>query len=189
MKKCIYILAVALSACIFFCACSNKDKEIEALQAEIQQLKEATPVPTPISTPEPSAYDLLNESEKELFDYLADAVIDFFNPSSVRVLKVAARTEVAAGLSDSFPDGEDCYIIQITGTNKIGGTINKYFQVNMMDYVYIDGDGNRIPMEKGSMLDVSLIYDILGINTESSVIDVGRINKALKERWENLGLD
>ena len=119
-----------------------------------------------------SEYDKLTDLEKGIFDAFIMNVNDFYNPSEVRFLGF-----------DSYFDSTKSIRIKIQGTNKLGGTLTKWYQLQVYDNTLSSG-GQIYYYDKGDMTETG---DWWIIDTDSEV-NVGRLNKALTEYWEDLGL-
>lgn len=117
----------------------------------------------------PSAIEQLNENEKEFYDYLVENLLnDAYNSSAMRVRKLYYSGESG---KKNFSSGTLSFIVQLEGTNKVGGTIsNLYGFIKLGDSVLF--------MPCGSSPDLS--YPM-----ETSVMDPAKINAALEEYWES----
>lgn len=109
----------------------------------------------------PSAYESLSDLEKQLFDAFIKCVDEFYNPSAVRFLQVS---------SCSILDNNVFAHIKIQGTNKLGGTLNKW-------YTLLFSGGSYTLLEQ--------TYESKGT---AENISVSKINKALNEYWEDMGI-
>ncbi|MDD4070714.1 MAG: hypothetical protein PHF05_09765 [Candidatus Izemoplasmatales bacterium] len=121
---------------------------------------------------EVSEYDKLSTLEKGIFDAFIMNVNDFYNPSEVRFL----------GFTTYFDSTKSIYV-KIQGTNRLGGTLTKWYSLQVYDNTLSDGD-QIYYYDKGDMTETG---DWWTIDTDSEV-NVGRLNKALTEYWEDLGL-
>lgn len=115
----------------------------------------------------PTAYELLNDAERELFDYMTGTMLNsFYNAPAVRIRKLF-----------NVNDGDLTYyaiVAELQGTNKLGGTIYKrYIMVR----------------QEGGVFCVSL-DDESDYGTEIPVdqMDPAKINAALEEYWSNVGM-
>lgn len=120
-----------------------------------------------------SEYDKLTDFEKGIFDAFIINVNDFYNPSEVRFL----------GFS-WYDDSIKVIRIKIQGTNKLGVTLTKWYQLQVYDYTLSSSEGEIFYYYKGDMTEMG---DWWTIDTDSEV-NVGRLNRALTEYWEDLGL-
>ncbi len=114
----------------------------------------------------PTAYELLNDAERELFDYMTGTMLkSFYNAPAVRIRKLF-----------NMNDGDLTYyaiVAELQGTNKLGGTIYKrYIMVRQEGGVFCPLDdesdyGTEIPVDQ---------------------MDPAKINAALEEYWSNVGM-
>lgn len=114
-----------------------------------------------------SPIESLNEQEKLIYEALMIGIKDFYNPQAVRVLEIKKS-------------GDDKCDITITGSNKLGGTIQKYYSLRLVD--------NGIN-KKGEMTDWTDFKELLKYGKKYDNVDVGNINRAIKQYWEDLGID
>lgn len=122
-----------------------------------------------VTVKEPSAIEQLNENEKEFYDYLTESWMDgVYNASAIRVKKLYYSGESG---KKSFSSGTFSFIVELEGTNKVGGTINKLYGF----YKFSD---SVLFMPCGSSPDLS--YPM-----ETSVMNPAKINAALEEYWGN----
>lgn len=117
----------------------------------------------------PTAYELLNDPERELFDYMVNTMLeDFYNASAVRIRKIYSNA--ANGTADDISG----IIVDIQGTNRLGGTLYKLYGIIKI------GD-NIISLPCGENPDLSNPMP-------TDVLDPLKINKALAEYWDNAGM-
>lgn len=122
----------------------------------------------------------LNYVEEQVYDRITSMVNEdgFFNPKEARLLDVVVKYEYS-NIDRKYSDTIDTYYIKVIGTNKVGGTINKCYEIYYSDYsqkwnnysetcedIYKSGNG----------------YEQLSSNS------IKNINKALQKYWSNLGL-
>ena len=117
------------------------------------------------SAPAPqTAYDKLNQMEKDFMNALIEATDDFYNPSSVRLVEVYDARYLST-------NGKLWATFKLQGTNKIGGTITGRY-----DIFYSESKSeyylSETTVSTGSDDDVS----------------VSKINAALNEYWSKQGL-
>ena len=108
-----------------------------------------------------SAYDNLSELERKFFDAFVESLDDFYNPSEVKILQIDSVIELS--------DGTVSAIIKIQGTNRLGGTLTKWYELwNIGNGYYLKerADGRGGPTNK---------------------VSVAKLNNALSEHWEKLG--
>ena len=102
----------------------------------------------------------------------------FFNPQEARLLDVIVKYEYSDTNRD-YSDSIEEYYIKIVGTNKVGGTINKCYNIYYNDY-----------SQKWTNYDETCedIYKTGAGYEQLSSNSIKNINKALQRYWENLGL-
>ena len=115
----------------------------------------------------PTAYELLNDAERELFDYMTGTMLkSFYNATAVRIRKLF-----------NVNDGDLTYyaiVAELQGTNKLGGTIYKrYIMVRQEGGVFC------VPLDDESDYGTEIPVDQM---------DPAKINAALEEYWSNVGM-
>ena len=108
----------------------------------------------------PTAYELLNDAERELFDYMTGTMLkSFYNAPAVRIRKFF-----------NMNDGDLTYyaiVAELQGTNKLGGTIYKrYIMVRQEGGVFC------VPLDDESDYGTEIPVDQM---------DPAKINAALEE--------
>lgn len=186
-------LALALILCLGLCACGGTAPEADTAAS--------TTAPVQLT-----AKEQLTEKELALFDALVKMVTsDFYEPSAIRVLEVGdldERTKWAddADLKDMLY-GPDSVVVRLQGENRVGGTLNNYYRVcitaaeNMSESAQSSIKNNTylgfmdaVLRHKGEVGDYVELENYEGIEEDASdMFDIGRINKALKEYWEDMG--
>ncbi|MGN0613786.1 MAG: hypothetical protein ACI4JB_07775 [Porcipelethomonas sp.] len=175
MKKMNLILTALLSGAILFTGCGKSDSE---------------------DNPE----NELSGKEEIIYDSLIEGIDAFYCPQAVRVLECSDIIQLIDDQNPYFIDVDiaHCYI-NISAQTKAGGTSNDVFCL----VTDINGS-SKYP--RGSMwtyedvIDSVSSYGIAAADlgfynmsdyqiTPDDEIDVGKINKALKFHWEELGLD
>ena len=195
MKK-RHILLLVLAVSLLLCSCGEVKIESITLSKNAAELKEGESVTlSAVVAPEnatesygwksadegvatvdengvvtvaaPTAYELLNDAERELFDYMTGTMLkSFYNAPAVRIRKLF-----------NMNDGDLTYyaiVAELQGTNKLGGTIYKrYIMVRQEGGVFcvpLDDEpdyGTEIPVDQ---------------------MDPAKINAALEEYWSNVGM-
>lgn len=122
----------------------------------------------------------LNYVEEQVYDRVTSMVNEdgFFNPKEARLLDVVVKYEY----SDSerkYIDTIDTYYIKVIGTNKVGGTINKCYEIYYSDY---SQEWNNYDENCEGIYKNGIGYEQL--TTKS----IKKINKAIQKYWNNLGL-
>ena len=116
----------------------------------------------------PTAYELLNDAERQLFDYMTGTMLEsFYNASAVRIRKIynnGANNDTVQGI-----------IVDIEGTNRLGGTtydLYGIFRLGDQTFFLPCGDG-KIDLSQPMPTDV---------------MDPAKINTALAEYWDDAGM-
>jgi len=120
---------------------------------------------TTIATNPPTALESLSDYERELFDCFLIGVDSVYVPTSARIVKCGKPIESTNGYT--------FVSLLIQAENKVGGTVSSIFNLKIT--------GTNI----GELLDNPFMDDV---GSEDPNINVGKINKALAEHWEDLGL-
>ena len=186
MKKTISLL-LALVLCLSLCACGGGNNTVE----------------TTVPTEPPTAREQLTELEEKLFNNLIAITKDsFYEPSAVRVLEVCDYYE---GTTRTDPDeydysyGPDRVVVRLQGENRVGGTVNHYYLIcltgaeNTSEYAktmiaaFARNKEMRMHFkaEEGEYAEIGDYYEVK--RDSSDIFDIGRINRALKEYWEEMG--
>ena len=196
MKKIIPLL-LALVLCLPLCACGGEAEP---------NVPETTEQTKPLT-----AREQLTEREEKLFRCIVAMATDvFFESSAVRVLEVCDYEERTI-YKDSGPDsydykylyGPDTVVVRLQGENKLSSIINQYFlvcitsaenkseyaqtMINNSDNEYVHYKEKRMEFkaEAGEFAGLSVHYE--ANEDASDLFNIGRINKALKEYWEEMG--
>ncbi len=144
-------------------------------------------------TPEPTAYEKLNDSEKLIFDALMIKINSYYSPSDVRVLQAGAYfgTDNPNVSHILDYDNHSCYL-QIQSTTQAGTTINKWIDLTLERYApYPEIEPDTIK-QKGDFYEYKTFLDENGFPLfyqQLEIVNVGNINRALKEHWENMGIE
>ena len=122
----------------------------------------------------------LNYVEEQVYDRVTSMVNEdgFFNPKEARLLDVVVKYEY----SDSerkYIDTIDTYYIKVIGTNKVGGTINKCYEIYYSNY---SQEWNNYNETCEDIYKTGMGYEQLPAKS------IKKINKALQKYWNNLGL-
>lgn len=194
MKKWMAIL-LTLAICLGLAACGEE------------------PVATTEPTEPPTAREQLSAEEERLFSVLITITTeDFYEPSTVRVLEVYdyddrtyweeyedSNDEVKRS-SYEHNYGPECVTVRLQAENRVGGTVNHYYRVcmtgaeNTSDFAkeqlqdcWLYGrDVARMgyKAETGEYVNCGDYYEP---KEEAEEFDVGKINRALKEYWDEMG--
>ena len=115
----------------------------------------------------PTAYELLNDAERELFDYMTGTMLkSFYNASAVRIRKI---------YNSASSDTVQAIIVDLEGTNRLGGTTYDLFGIFHVGDTIV-----ALPCGDGE-IDLSQPMP-------TDVIDPAKINAALAEYWDDAGM-
>ena len=122
----------------------------------------------------------LNYVEEQVYDRITSMVNEdgFFNPKEARLLDAVVKYEY----SDSerkYIDTIDTYYIKVIGTNKVGRTINKCYEIYYSNY---SQEWNNYNETCEDIYKTGMGYEQLPAKS------IKKINKALQKYWNNLGL-
>ena len=189
MKKAISLL-LALVLCLSLCACGDN--------SEVEE-------------------DTLTELEQQLVDYIIKiALEEYSEPSAVRVLNIGDYRERSKNEVDSSNYGPDTVVVQLMGQSTLTGNQNPYYRVCLtttenkskeaqdsiasdttMLRMYVFNGGAissrnqkrdsimRYSGEAGAYVELSSSHEI---EEPTESFSIKRVNTALKEYWENLGV-
>lgn len=115
----------------------------------------------------PTAYELLNDAERELFDYMTGTMLkSFYNASAVRIRKI---------YNSASSDTVQAIIVDLEGTNRLGGTTYDLFGIFHVGDTIV-----ALPCGDGE-IDLSQPMP-------TDVMDPAKINTALAEYWDDAGM-
>ena len=115
----------------------------------------------------PTAYELLNDAERELFDYMTGTMLEsFYNASAVRIRKI---------YNSASSDTVQAIIVDLEGTNRLGGTTYDLFGIFHVGDTIV-----ALPCGDGE-IDLSQPMP-------TDVMDPAKINAALAEYWDDAGM-
>lgn len=167
---------------IFFCfgfigmtACDSKQDIPENSTPEISSSVGGSVV-------EPTKYEQLNNNEKLIYDALMININTFYSPSSVRILEITA---LGYDINGNNIKGTSCHL-KIQATTQTGQTNNKWIRLTLSDYE--DEYGSY---KKGDFDESSFIVDgipLASVKVPEEIASAGKINKALIEYWQEMGL-
>ena len=163
-------MCIAIGATLYGCDNSNSEPDYDWIYPAPDK-PDSEPEPEP--EPEPStAYDLLEEKEKNVFHMMVDFSYYMKNPSSARIL-----SGVFDG--DYSDDGSFEAALCILGTNSFGATVRGYYNINGLDgeitYYYDMKDPIFSDMPGLNILDAM----------ETDDFEYAAVNDALEEYWED----
>lgn len=114
----------------------------------------------------PTAYELLNDAERELFDYMTGTMLkSFYNASAVRIRKI---------YNSASSDTVQAIIVDLEGTNRLGGTYDLFGIFHVGDTIVALPCGDR---------EIDLSQPM-----PTDVMDPAKINAALAEYWDDAGM-
>lgn len=115
----------------------------------------------------PTAYEQLNDAERELFDYMTGTMLkSFYNASAVRIRKI---------YNSASSDTVQAIIVDLEGTNRLGGTTYDLFGIfHVGDTIVALPCGDR---------EIDLSQPM-----PTDVMDPAKINAALAEYWDDAGM-
>lgn len=122
-----------------------------------------------------SAYDKLTEDEKLVFNALKMNLSSFYEQSSVRI--------VAAGKLGTNTGHID---LKIQGKNKLGGTVTKIYTLCYKTTTWTSDSGKTYTSYVGEMYEPSEL--VQSFFKEKDDVSIKRLNAALKEYFEDMGL-
>ena len=125
-------------------------------------------------------YSQLSYVEEQVYDRVTSMVNEdgFFNPKEARLLDVVVRYKYS-DIDRKYVDTVDTYYIKIIGTNKVGGTINKCYEIYYSNY---SQEWNNYNETCEDIYKTGMGYEQLPTKS------IKKINKALQKYWNNLGL-
>lgn len=178
-------------------ACGNQNQNNES---QTNTTKEATEI-VATTEKEISAQDSLTGEEKLLFNALVRMIKDFYEPSAVRVLDIGDYTNYEEKDLSSLSQADADYlrknavtiVVRLQGENKIGGTLSHYYMICLEEGKDTEwsrsGTFMRADLERtGKYGEYIELEDSYTIEENATNYNIGRINKALTEHWEELGL-
>lgn len=120
---------------------------------------------------EPSAIEQLNEEEAKVFEEYIKNIKSFYNAPAARI-KALISIEKKGDKAGTPYTAEEVIITNIQGTNRLGGTLFKY---------YLGVAGFEIPNQDFMTKPVE---GVKYIEIPSEYMDIGKINAAIEEYWE-----
>lgn len=146
---------------------------------------EDTPIITTVdngAVAETTPLSMLNESERVIYDSLIIGLEHFYNKTEARLMKVTN-----AVYEDDEKTILSYYIVEISGTNKLGGRISNFYKLMIQD-----------PDNRELFTDVLISFDdaygeassimeaIFREAPQHEDFDVGNINRAIKYHWDKI---
>lgn len=118
----------------------------------------------------PSAIEQLNEEEKIVFEKFMANVQAFYNAPAARIKELIA-VKVKNTAADKVYTSEDVFVTNIQGTNRMGGTLFKYY-MGLSSFEVPNQDFMSKPIDGVEYIEIP-----------SEFLDVGKINAAIEEYW------
>lgn len=121
----------------------------------------------------------------------------FYSPQAIKILEVKnlqsddIKTTTGEILSRDV-DGPRC-LINISGENRVGGTLKTEYVLWTSDWKYSDVfakkmDNDYLLHKKGELVKFVDTNDHYSDAREFDNVDVGNLNRALTQHWQDLGL-
>lgn len=119
----------------------------------------------------PSAIEQLNEEETKVFQEYIKNIQSFYNAPAARIKALISVEKKGDAVGTPYT-AEQVLITNIQGTNRLGGTLFKY---------YLGVAGFEIPNQDFMSKKVD---GVNYIEIPSEFMDIGKINAAIEEYWE-----
>lgn len=120
-----------------------------------------------VTVKEPSAIEQLNEEEEKVFQEYLKNIQSFYNAPAARIKALYALEKKGDSAGEPYT-AEDVFFSNIQATNRLGGTLFKYY----LGVALIE-----IPNQ-------DFKTEVSYIEIPSEFMDIGKINAAIKEYWE-----
>lgn len=194
MKK-VLLFVTALLMCMAFCACNGVDGDST----------------TAISTEPPTAREQLTEPEEKLFTYLIGIFTDdFYDPAAARILEICDYQERTKYENTEYHDslfGPDTVVVRIQGKSKLrsgedvsliiclksaenkSDSARSFIQSCSLASILGSDNKSSIMKYKATEGEYAVIYSYNEEDDASDTFNISRINKALIEYWEEMGLN
>lgn len=174
---------------------------------------ESAKEPEPTATPEPTAREMLNEKEEQLYNSLIKiTTADFYEPAQIRVMEIGDYHARSKYTDSDVLYGPDTVIVRLQGENRVGGTLNHYYKIvlvgakNTSEYgstmkdlyaakrlnAILNGeDSSKYEAKEldysGEIGDYVELQDDYSFEASADDFNIGNVNRALKEYWEEMG--
>lgn len=126
---------------------------------------------------EPSAIEQLNAHELKFFDFLTKTMLpSFYNAPSARVNALFMITTDSSEV-ESVLEKTGVYTVEMQGTNRLGGTLKKFYGVML-----------SVPFYNASKEGFSPYSSDTWMPVPKDIMSVSKINAALEEYWANKGM-
>lgn len=126
---------------------------------------------------EPSAIEQLNAHELKFFEFLTKTMLpSFYNAPSARVNALFMITTDSSEV-ESVLEKTGVYTVEMQGTNRLGGTLKKFYGVMLSVPFYNESKKGFSPYSSDTWMPVP-----------EDVMSVSKINAALEEHWASKGM-
>lgn len=126
---------------------------------------------------EPSAIEKLNEHELKFYEFLTNTMLtSFYNAPSARV-NALFMVKTDSSEIESVLESTGIYTVEIQGTNRLGGTLKKFYGVMLSIPFYNESKEGFSPYTSDTWMPVP-----------EDVMNVSKINAALEEYWTSKGM-
>ena len=165
MKKALSVIC-ALMMCFTVASCGKTESNNNTVATSVTTSNEQNTTTT--VTEIESAYEQLNDYEKELYGYLKDFSMDLVSPNDMRVIKAGEITH-------------STIYVQLSMSNAAGGKVSEVYEI------YTEKVIESIEIGKLYSVTLSSVAEI-ALNSSTFPYDVSKINHALQEYWNEMGL-
>ncbi len=126
---------------------------------------------------EPSAIEKLNEHELKFYQFLTNTMLpNFYNAPAARV-NALFMIKTDSSEVESVLESTGIYTVEMQGTNRLGGTLKKFYGVMLSIPFYNESKEGFSPYSSDSWMPVP-----------EDVMNVSKINEALEEYWTGKGM-
>lgn len=126
---------------------------------------------------EPSAIEKLNEHELKFYEFLTNTMLpSFYNAPSARVNALFMITTDSSEV-ESVLEKTGVYTVEMQGTNRLGGTLKKFYGVML-----------SVPFYNASKEGFSPYSSDTWMPVPEDIMSVSKINAALEEYWASKGM-
>lgn len=187
MKKTFISTILAALMCFWGCGCDNSLQSDQGISDIEQDETSKTPI------------EVLSQEEKEIFEALMIASDKFYNPQSIKVFSVKnlyGYIDATGQVNVEFDHYGPRCLIEISADNKAGGSAKKEYILwtsewgNKEDEIHISFEP-QLYHENGTIVEYNYLENQKMAEKERDFedVDIGNINRALSQHWEDLGLN
>jgi len=184
-----YILAVIIAMQLTACGNNTSQNAESSVVSSVEEITETEPQTETETIAETTIVDTMTDEEQEMYKMLIDFSKKMGDPSSLRLTKWFSGEKNDTDFNSivdtgkiQFAKGDKIQIVEITGGNKLGGTVGGYAYVKRGELVIFD-DSSDIYFATSDLLAPSS-FDNYTVYEDTSV---NKINIALKEYFESIG--